>query len=464
MRSARQKPNEACGCGSGKKHKKCCAASADAPVAAAEAPSAQDDRDAAARACIEDIERLLAESRAASVAGEWARVVRRATRALAVAGDGLALGRLDADTIATLANGAAICFVQVLDASRHGRPVLSEMEDVHARACALLEPPHRFWARGLTRLSHARWRDAPLDEQDALLQLPARLAVHFVARLRGAHTALGGAYAVCDRSADMVACYRRALEACAQAPPGEDRELSAAFLHHNLGQALRAAQPDRAFECFQAAAAAAERAGPGPGGVALRAKVRRVLAAMARPGGDNELVVSEEELAALEDQWACADAEHAQENARSWMCRRALAGTETAAAQRPWLLRSATLAGAPDAAKAVAMRGCRACGAAPAAGAKHKLCSGCARVAYCGAACQKADWPRHKRLCSDRSAEAALADATCVFCCRALLPDETDRASAYQQVAMPRHCVHLTHVACILATAADCPACVLKPA
>jgi tetratricopeptide (TPR) repeat protein len=463
MRPARQKPNEACGCGSGKKHKKCCGgASANAPGAAADA---FDGLDAATSACMEEIDRLMAEREAAAEAGEWARAKRRATSAVAIAGDGLARGSLDTAVSTTLAYQTARCLAHALDGAlqAQGRPVISELEDVHARICALLEPPHRFWARGLTRLSHARWRDAPLDEQDVRLELPAAVAAHFASLwLRNAHASLGLAYMACGRLADMVACYERALAACAQEPPGEDRELAAAELHFFLGQCLLPSQPDRARACFHAALAAAERAGPSPRAEAQRAKVRHLLAALARPGSDEEMTVGAEELAALEEQWACAGAEQGSAHTLAFICRRALCGTSTAAVQLPWLLRSATLPGAPEAAKAVAMLGCRACGAAPAAGAKHKLCSGCARVAYCGAACQKADWSRHKRLCVERSAEAALADATCVVCRRALMPDERELAGAYQPAGIPSRCQHYSHAACYLAATADCPACVSK--
>jgi hypothetical protein len=105
------------------------------------------------------------------------------------------------------------------------------------------------------------------------------------------------------------------------------------------------------------------------------------------------------------------------------------------------------------------MLSCRTCGVAPAASAEHKLCSGCKRVAYCGAACQKADWPHHKRRCSERTAEAALADATCVVCRRALMPNESEQAGAYQQAGIPRRCLHFAHAACYLAS--GCPACQL---
>jgi hypothetical protein len=332
MRPARQKPNEACGCGSGKKHKKCCGgASANAPGAAAGAL----DNLEPTKACMAEVDRLVAEARAAEAAGEWARSKRRATRALAVAGDGIVLGSHNGAAVWLLAKTAIQCLVKVLDASRQeGRPVLSELEDVHARVCALLQPPHRFWARGLTRLSHARWRDAPVeDEQDAQLELPAAVAAEFAVKwLRSAHAALGVAYAAWERDADVIACSQRALEACALEPPSEERELAAAELHYWLGQTLCTAQPDRARASFQAALAAAERAGPSPFGVVVCARARRGLAELACAGGDNEQGVSAEELASLEDEWACPGAAAIT---RAWICRRALHATYTAATQRP---------------------------------------------------------------------------------------------------------------------------------
>jgi len=39
------------------------------------------------------------------------------------------------------------------------------------------------------------------------------------------------------------------------------------------------------------------------------------------------------------------------------------------------------------------------CASCDAQGCK-KLCAGCKKVYYCDAACQRADWPSHKRACA----------------------------------------------------------------
>jgi hypothetical protein len=145
------------------------------------------------------------------------------------------------------------------------------------------------------------------------------------------------------------------------------------------------------------------------------------------------------------------------------LCCNVLLRTAHEDAQRPWLLRGTGMCGAPLAQKSAAMLGCRACGAG-AAEMKLKLCAGCSRVAYCGAACQAADWTaRHKKLCTGRHAgtpEAALSDAVCVFCRRALVPEEHAEASAsqYERCELLR-CLHFAHTACRRKAGAGCPAC-----
>ena len=51
-------------------------------------------------------------------------------------------------------------------------------------------------------------------------------------------------------------------------------------------------------------------------------------------------------------------------------------------------------------------KSCWSCGAE---GARLKKCSGCAVAAYCGAACQKADWKAHKGQCAELKAAATTA-------------------------------------------------------
>jgi hypothetical protein len=105
--------------------------------------------------------------------------------------------------------------------------------------------------------------------------------------------------------------------------------------------------------------------------------------------------------------------------------------------------------------RAAAMRGCRACGAPPAAAAaeegKLRRCAGCERVAYCSAACQATDWRRHKPFCGGASPEALLADAACAVCSHAA-------AEEAPQAALLLSCVHFVHAAC-QATLGGCPTC-----
>ncbi len=53
--------------------------------------------------------------------------------------------------------------------------------------------------------------------------------------------------------------------------------------------------------------------------------------------------------------------------------------------------------------------GCRAgtCGVVTVTSCKLQDCSGCRSVQYCGTACQKADWPRHKPECKRLGAARA---------------------------------------------------------
>ena len=57
------------------------------------------------------------------------------------------------------------------------------------------------------------------------------------------------------------------------------------------------------------------------------------------------------------------------------------------------------------AAKHVQTGGCSVCGSL----GKTNSCSRCRSVIYCGAACQRADWPTHKKACKKLAAAAALA-------------------------------------------------------
>ncbi|GBF89117.1 hypothetical protein Rsub_01834 [Raphidocelis subcapitata] len=75
----------------------------------------------------------------------------------------------------------------------------------------------------------------------------------------------------------------------------------------------------------------------------------------------------------------------------------------------------ALAAAAGGEAEAARPKACVACSQEAGAGVRLKPCAGCAggpagRVLYCGAACQGADWKRHKAFCKPAAA-AAKGDA-----------------------------------------------------
>ncbi|KAI8462871.1 MAG: hypothetical protein J3K34DRAFT_446096 [Monoraphidium minutum] len=53
---------------------------------------------------------------------------------------------------------------------------------------------------------------------------------------------------------------------------------------------------------------------------------------------------------------------------------------------------------------------CAVCGKGRDQG-KLKVCTGCGAVHYCSAACQKEDWPSHRRACKARASQAAAQQA-----------------------------------------------------
>jgi hypothetical protein len=126
------------------------------------------------------------------------------------------------------------------------------------------------------------------------------------------------------------------------------------------------------------------------------------------------------------------------------VCRNGLLSCATAEEQAPWLRRylaarahaassrgAANLGGVPR----TACRACAATGAdVAAAGGKLRFCTACRAVAYCGAACQRADWRRHAPACkaaaaaaggatdiADEDAATAQLSETLCACCRSSL-------------------------------------------
>ncbi|GBF89131.1 hypothetical protein Rsub_01848 [Raphidocelis subcapitata] len=93
----------------------------------------------------------------------------------------------------------------------------------------------------------------------------------------------------------------------------------------------------------------------------------------------------------------------------------ALAASKEAALQSRVAVLGALAAAAGGEAEAARPEACVACGQEAGPGMRLKPCTGCAggpagRVLYCGAACQRADWKRHKAFCK-LAAAAAKDDA-----------------------------------------------------
>jgi tetratricopeptide (TPR) repeat protein len=473
---AKQKPNEACACGSGRKFKRCCgggalshapppppqpAAAAAAPRGAGETPRAFLSRELALPA----VARLLAEARAAQATKHWPRAARRVAAALALLGDALcACGtqRGDAPAGPVLLGDAVYCFLLAIQAHTHsGR--LAEAEDCYARALALLQA-RPFWAKAMLCAAHTRWRDdAPLDEADVRVALPP--PEDAAQLLRGVHGGMGLAYLQHgERSEAARAALEAGLDALEEEPPGSARDYAAAVLMENLGNSHGAARrAEAALACYLEALRLLARSGERGGeGDLLRRNLAELQASMAAP-----LVESTSEwLALYERMWASMprrpDGSCARENRLDLVCRKALLKCDTRAQQHPWLCRAVALQDAPAALAAAGQRGCRACGARAQRGAAPlKKCSACCRVAYCSAACQRADWSaRHKRWCAAAHAdsdEAAVADALCVVCVRALVPSDDDDGDE-AQLATLQLCGHLAHAACVPA-AGSCPIC-----
>ena len=61
-----------------------------------------------------------------------------------------------------------------------------------------------------------------------------------------------------------------------------------------------------------------------------------------------------------------------------------------------------------------ALRCCASCRKPEAAGLKLKKCSSCRNILYCSAACQKANWPKHKY--EDFARATSLQCSSAVFC------------------------------------------------
>jgi hypothetical protein len=485
----KQKPNEACGCGSGAKFKKCCGGAGASAAAAHERAAPQPAGAAAAAAAAappreqhhhpspEALNRTFAEAGEAVEAGEWARALRRVAAVLSPAGVALAAahthhaGERAPWSVAQMAEVARVvvrCLNYACTAqSQPGRPLLGDACDAHARALAILTPPHTFWARALTCLTHAAWRDAPLDAADERVTLPPAVTGPLCCKLLSAtHECMAEGYGrLHGHAADAIAAYERAVAALALERPGAARDYRESNHLQSIGHLHRGAgRTAAARAAFTRALALVRRLRDDePEEQAL--SIAHLQSCLAMLDVELDLESDDKQYQMYADAWGAPRDGYSAEKVAVTLCSVVLGSTRSAARQRPSLLRAVTLPGAADAARGAAARACRACGAAAPAAAEQKLkrCAGCGRVAFCSAACQAADWRRHKRFCTGGmladSAEAALADATCAVCCRALVPDDAAaaddahegaarEASAYQAVVMPR-CMHLLHAACM---------------
>jgi tetratricopeptide (TPR) repeat protein len=224
MAPGKQKPNDACACGSGTKHKKCCggaqvqaAAAAAAPVQRAGRPPCARQQDAAFMAFLEQMNAALD----ADAAHDYRRAAKQAEKALPLA---LAIAAKPDTSERMLCDVLGTFTIALEYRSRLGD--LEGAEDVAARGVAVLTPPHTFYPAAVGCLSHAAWRDKPLDATDTRVTLGAarvRLAVLTV--LSVLHGELGVAYSRAMRSAPAVAAYEAALAAIAHEPPSAERNL-----------------------------------------------------------------------------------------------------------------------------------------------------------------------------------------------------------------------------------------------
>lgn len=495
---ATQKPNAACACGSGVKYKKCCGrAEIRAPAPAGAAGS---QLSSAQRAALMEHSKLMNAAADASDAGDRARSARLHAKAAPYAA---AAGIAGAPALAVTLDVQTGCLYRLSD--------FTGALDCGARALAMLLPPHRYFPAALATLTHAAWRDTPLEAADVAVTLPANLVEPLRRELLcQVHSALGNA---CSRSllvTDAISHYEQGLEALKLQPASWMRLVQESSMQENIGnQYCRLRDPVRTAQHYDTARAlldSAERAGADSESLrSSRASLAvnsvaltGILQASAAPALDDAFVPAPSSLEALEALWheqRLSEAPAALNSPADWgadvstnVCKRALLACTTPAQQRPWLERMLMLpTGLLSAIPAVRLAGqsafrgaCRACAMpaeqAEAAGDKLRACVACKGVAYCSQECQREDWSRHKLPCRAQAAAlaagtvnapAALEDATCIACRRGLAP-QPGGAGEPELVNIMR-CGHAGHTRCITALinsrphghghAAFCPAC-----
>ncbi len=224
MRAAKQKPNDACACGSGAKHKKCCGTAQKLAAAEAARRLSRGDADED-----EALSQLTGAQRAART--QHLETVNEALEAER-AGDIRRAAKLCALSLPMLLPLGPAGTLDLVTALIFQLEYLSKLEQLAAsidcaeRALAVLLPPHSFYPAALATLSHAAWRDTPLDATDARVTL-ALERVAPVARkmLAVLYTGLGCVFSRGMRSAKAIEQFEKALDALALEPLGPARDM-----------------------------------------------------------------------------------------------------------------------------------------------------------------------------------------------------------------------------------------------
>ena len=467
--AAKQKPNDACACGSGAKFKRCCGGAAQpsglstpqtrpgvpAPLSLAERVQ-----------LAERIRTAFIEAKAAEDTGDLGRATRRCVTGLSLCanawGDGAGAPSLMQQTLLYLDY-----LVELY--SRQGR--LADAVDCHERALRLLASPPTtpFWARALLTVSNTAWRDdRPLPPVDARCTVTSETAQGLrPSLLQELYSSMGLAYArFGSHEAQALTAFQASLDALLKETASPDRDITAAALHENMGN-LHASMGNLAacVACYDAAAALLARESGGEGvavrrdGLAKHLEMNRasLLLLMASQQHGMKLAhCTDADLEAFEGAWqhceALLEAEmslhlNADEDTPASVCCAALGRVSTAAQLTRWVRRACTVPLVASTAQAAAARACRSCKVPPAHDNKLQRCSGCGCVCYCSEACQREDWKRHKAECAAKAPEP-----TCAKCASPLLPPEIGEdpdtlLTRGQQVFLLR-CLHLVHRRC----------------
>lgn len=187
----KQKPNEACACGSGAKHKKCCFGKAEQAPASAGVPRppVQNAEQAMCRKMAAQVAILSRDALDADAAGDFRKAFRKIEAALPFVAVVATSAASSHNTIRAMLSNFTFAIEY---ASRNGD--LAGAENAAERALALLTAPYGaplgVYPAALGTLSHAGWRDTPADPKEVRVQVNAA-ALAAVARDMMLSTVLG---------------------------------------------------------------------------------------------------------------------------------------------------------------------------------------------------------------------------------------------------------------------------------